>query len=477
MIRGIISLAETWELRNTLRLALLFVICCGTPLLAEAAEAERISFESEVAPLLAEHCVRCHSPGNMQGEVSLASPEHLLQNGYVEAGDASASYLMELVTSGANEPAAMPRESEPLTEAEVNVLRRWINEGATWPDGVVVEQKSAADATWWAYQPLNPQLRQVGAGHDQPQSIDEYLQVELQKKGLTFNPPADRRTLIRRASYDLIGLPPTPEEVQAFVNDSRPDAYERLIERLLASPHYGERWARHWLDVVRFGESNGFERNVIINTLWPFRDYVIRSLNEDKSFDQFIREHLAGDVLANDDPETAVGSAFLVAGPYDDVGNQDPVQAAQIRANTLDEMIRATGEAFLGMTIGCARCHNHKFDPITQEDYYALYATFAGVRHGAVQLATSEERQQRSEALQPLEARRKEIEKQRSELNSAILQRGREMQADYEQAWTREPPDRTGTEDRFEPVEAKFVRLLCRAQDGNPNSTSGFRID
>ncbi|WP_237227266.1 DUF1553 domain-containing protein [Rubinisphaera sp. JC750] len=477
MIRGIISLVETWEQRNTLRLALLFVICCGIPLLAEAAEAERISFESEVAPLLAEHCVRCHSPGNMQGEVSLASPEHLLQNGYVEAGDASASYLMELVTSGANEPAAMPRESEPLTEAEVNVLRRWINEGAAWPDGIVVEQKSAADSTWWAYQPLNPQLRHAGAEHDQPQTIDEYLKVELQKKGLAFNPPADRRTLIRRASYDLIGLPPTPEEVQAFVNDSRPDAYERLIERLLASPHYGERWGRHWLDVVRFGESNGFERNVIINTLWPFRDYVIRSLNEDKPFDQFIREHLAGDVLANDDPETAVGSAFLVAGPYDDVGNQDPVQAAQIRANTLDEIIRATGEAFLGMTIGCARCHNHKFDPITQEDYYALYATFAGVRHGAVQLATSEERQQRSEALQPLEARRKEIEKQRSELNSAILQRGREMQAEYEQTWTREPPDRTGTEDRFEPVEAKFVRILCRAQDGNPNSTSGFRID
>ncbi|HEX6984223.1 MAG TPA: DUF1549 and DUF1553 domain-containing protein, partial [Planctomycetaceae bacterium] len=182
--------------------------------------------------------------------------------------------------------------------------------------------------------------------------------------------------------YDLTGLPPTPEEIESFAAADRPDAYERLVDRLLASPRYGERWGRHWLDVVRFGESNGFERNVLINNVWPFRDYVIRSFNEDKPFDRLVLEHLAGDVIAAGDSDVAVGTAFLVCGPYDNVGNQDPAAAAVIRADALDEMIRATGEAFLGLTVGCARCHDHKFDPITQADYHALYATFAGVKHG-----------------------------------------------------------------------------------------------
>ena len=184
--------------------------------------------------------------------------------------------------------------------------------------------------------------------------IDRFIAAQMATKGLRPSPPADRRSLIRRVSYDLTGLPPTYQDVQAFVNDDRPDAYEQLVDRLLASPHYGEHWGRHWLDVVRFGESNGFERNQIIDNAWPFRDYVIRSLNEDKPFNQFVREHLAGDQLAQGDPEVEVGTTFLVCGPYDDVGNQDPVQAAQIRANTVDDMIRAVGETFLGLTVGCA---------------------------------------------------------------------------------------------------------------------------
>ena len=231
--------------------------------------------------------------------------------------------------------------------------------GAKWPDGVVIKEKAKADASWWSLQPLKvagtlrvPQPGNDQSGNDQPiadgtrsvpATIDEFIRAKLADKKLTLNPPADRRTLIRRATYDLIGLPPTPEDVEAFINDPDPKAYEKLIDRLLASPHYGERWGRHWLDVVRFGESIGYERNVIVNDIWPFRDYVIRSINEDKPIDQFIREHIAGDVFGKNDPDVAVGSAFLVAGPYDDVGNQDPVQAAQIRANTLDEIISATG--------------------------------------------------------------------------------------------------------------------------------------
>ncbi len=217
--------------------------------------------------------------------------------------------------------------------------------------------------------------------------IDAWIHAELRTKGLEPSPRADRRTLIRRVTYDLTGLPPTPAEVAAFESDQSPIAYEKVVDRLLASPHYGEQWGRHWLDVVRFGESRGYERNEIIPNAWPFRDYVIRSFNEDKPFDRLVREHLAGDVIGKDQPDVEVGVTFLVCGPYDDVGNQDAAQAAVIRANTLDDVIRATGESFLGLTIGCARCHDHKFDPLTQKDYYSLYATFAGVRHGVREVA------------------------------------------------------------------------------------------
>ena len=245
---------------------------------------------------------------------------------------------------------------------------------------------------------------------------------------------------------------------------------------MLASPHYGERWGRHWLDVVRFGESNGFEQNFLINELWPFRDYVVRSLNEDKPFDQLIREHIAGDIIGKDQPDVAVGSAFLVAGPYDSVGNQDAVQAAQIRANTLDEMIRATSEAFLGMTLGCARCHDHKFDPITQEDYYSMYATFAGVRHGSTTLATAEQRRNRDEALAPLNERKSEIDAPSTRSTKTVLARANERIDEFEAKWSRPAVDRTGTEETIEPTQAKFIRLICEGTDSNPSGKT-FKLD
>ncbi len=425
-------------------------------------------FVNDVAPIFAEHCVRCHSDGNAKGDVSLSAIASLRENGYVVAGKPDDSYLIDLVTPRDGE-AEMPKEAEPLSTEELAILRRWISEGAVWPDGYVVRERSKADATWWAYQPLDTS--------EHCQTIDEFIRVRLSEQGLVLNPPADRRTLIRRATYDLIGLPPTPEEVEAFVKDPDPRAYEKWIDRLLQSPQYGERWGRHWLDVVRFGESNGFERNFAINDLWPFRDYVIRSFNEDKPMDRFIREHLAGDVFCNGDPDTEIGAAFLVAGPYDDVKNQDVVQQAQIRANTIDEIIGATGEAFLGMTLSCARCHDHKFDPITQQDYYALYATFAGVRHGSVPWATPQEHRERATELEPLIERQSELENAIAELDKTVLKRAQQKLAKYEVSWSREAVDRTGTEDRFSPVTAKFVRLVCEAQDNKANSATGFGID
>jgi hypothetical protein len=215
------------------------------------------------------------------------------------------------------------------------------------------------DSLW----PLNP--------------VDHFILDRLAKDQLSPAPPADRRTLIRRLSFDLIGLPPTPQEVDAFVADPLPDAYERLVERLLASPHFGERWARHWLDVVRFAESHGFEMNQPRANAWPYRDWVIRAFNADLPYDRFVQQQLAGDALG---AEPATG--FLVGGACDQVKSPDPVLTAQQRADELHDMVSTTGSAFLGLTLGCARCHNHKFDPVTQADYYAVTAVFAGVQHG-----------------------------------------------------------------------------------------------
>ena len=429
-------------------------------------EQKAIDFKTQVAPIFQEHCVRCHSEANQKGDISLSTEDDLRENDFIDTQDPDSSYLLELITGVSGKQPEMPKESKPLTKSEIATIRQWIADGAKWPDGFVVKEKSKADGSWWAYQPLGSKSNGKSTTNDPDNlTIDDFIRAKLAEQHLQMNAHGDRRTLIRRATYDLTGLPPTPEEVEKFVNDPDPKAYEKLIDRLLASPHYGERWGRHWLDVVRFGESNGFERNVIIDNLWPFRDYVIRSINEDKPFDQFIREHIAGDVIGKGLPDQEIGSAFLVAGPYDNVGNQDPVAAAQIRANTIDEMIRATGESFLGLTMGCSRCHDHKFDPITQQDYYGWYATFAGVRHGARTWATPEERAAHAAQLKPLNERKAALTRQQQELKNSITKR---LWA-TNQKWNRPAVNARQNEDTFSPVKARFVRFsLSHSNQSQP---------
>ncbi len=439
-----------------------------------------VDFQKDVAPIFQKHCLSCHSAEKKKGDLSLATPEDLLEGGYVVPGDVESSALLELIVVPPGKPRPeMPKSGKPLSEKQIQLIRRWIAQGAHWPKGLVLKPLRG-DENWWAYQPLwegePPQVPQAPPQW-RKNPIDRFIYARLAQAGLKPNPPADRRTWIRRVTYDLTGLPPTPEEVQAFLNDDSPDAYEKVVDRLLASPAYGEQWGRHWLDVVRFGESNGFERNVIINNLWPYRDYVIRSFNQDKPFNRFILEQLAGDVLEPYNPEVAVGTAFLVCGPYDNVGNQDPVQAAIIRANTLDEIIRATAEAFLGITMGCARCHEHKFDPIEQDDYYAWYATFAGVFHGDREIASPQQRRLRQEKLRPLLAKKQKLQQQRNQLIARVLKRAEQKLSSFQATWTREPVSRYGTEERFPPVEARFVRLRVFALDTNPDARTGFRID
>lgn len=423
-----------------------------------AGSATRISFEKQIAPLLETHCIRCHSPNNRKGELSLETIVDLKENGYIAPGDPAGSYLIDVVTSQDGQPAEMPKEGDALSIEEIGLLKLWIEQGADWPENVLVQEKSKADKSWWSLQPLGEVSPPTPNGLRQSwqnNPIDAFVQGKLSEQNLTPNGPADRRTLIRRLTYDLTGLPPTPAEIEDFQNETDPQAYEKLIDRLLASPRYGERWGRHWLDVVRFGESNGFERNVIINDLWPFRDYVIRSINEDRPMDQFIREHLAGDIIAKGKPDQEIGAAFLVAGPYDNVGNQDAAAAAQIRANTIDEMIRASGEAFLGLTLGCARCHDHKFDPILQKDYYSWYATFAGVRHGSRVWATTEQQQTHAARLAPLNKRKNDLTRQQSELKKAIAQRLWESNDE----WSRPAVEPKQNEETFSEITAKFLRF------------------
>ncbi len=243
----------------------------------------------------------------------------------------------------------MPPEGQKLSATEVATLRAWIDQGAVWPDSLAGEQTDRL--SHWSFQPVvrpeAPQPEPAAQAVRNP--IDAFVFARLQANGLTPSPEADRRTLIRRLYFDVIGLPPSPAEVEQFVNDDDSLAYEKLVDRLLASPHFGERWARHWLDVVRFAESNGFEMNQARPNAWPYRDYVIRAFNQDLPYDRFIMEQLAGDALGADE-----ATGFLVGGPWDQVKSPDPVLTAQQRADELHDMTSTTGSAFLGLTVGCA---------------------------------------------------------------------------------------------------------------------------
>jgi hypothetical protein len=249
------------------------------------------------------------------------------------------------------------------------------------PAGRPEPRKAGPD--WWSLQPVRrPNAPAVEDRAWVRNPIDAFILARLQQQHLRPAPPADRALFVRRATLDLHGLPPTPEEIDAFVNDARPDAYERLIDRLLASPRYGERWGRHWLDVVRFGESQGFERDKPRDHAWRYRDYVIAALNADKPYDRFVREQIAGDVLNPAGAEGIVATGFLVCGPWDEVGHeqQGAVSRRRVREEELEDIIAAVGQSFLGLTLNCARCHAHKFDPIPQRDYYRVKAALEGVR-------------------------------------------------------------------------------------------------
>jgi mono/diheme cytochrome c family protein len=350
-------------------------------LMALTASGAGPDFAREVRPILERSCFGCHGPEKQKSGYRLDIRESALKGGdsgkaAVVPHNAKASPLIRYVSGEDAEIVMPPAKSEvpKLTTAEVATLRAWIEAGPAWPDEFA--GTSDAGKLNWAWQPL--MRPPVPAKRGNP--IDAFIQQKL--GSLKAAPEADRRTLIRRLYFDLHGLPPSPEEVEAFVRDRDPQAYEKLVDRLLASPRFGERWARHWLDAIHFADTHGFEHDLMRTNAWRYRDYVIESFNRDTRWPRFIREQLAADVFYPEEPRLTVALGFIAAGPWD----QSTAQTAPKTFDYLDrdDMVTQTMSTFASATVHCARCHDHKFDPISQEDYFALQAVFAGVGKGDV---------------------------------------------------------------------------------------------
>jgi hypothetical protein len=343
--------------------------CVGIAPLSIAAP---IDFAAQIQPILKQNCYDCHGPQKQKGKLRLDSRELALSGGgsgpAIVPGDSAHSYLVKRIL-GEGDEDRMPIKRDPLSAEQIAMIKAWIDQGAKWPDEANIA--GASINKHWAYQkPVRPELPKVNDATWPRNAIDSFILARLEHEGLHPSPEADRVTLIRRLSLDLIGLPPTIAEVDAFVADSSPRAYENLVDRLLASPHYGERWGRHWLDLARYADTNGYEKDRT-RSIWPYRDWVIHALNADMPFDQFTIEQLAGDMLPNTTPSQRIATGFHRNTMINEEGGID---VEEFRYKAMVDRVQTTATTWLGTTLHCAQCHNHKYDPFTQKEYYQLYA-------------------------------------------------------------------------------------------------------
>ncbi|MCB1061649.1 MAG: DUF1553 domain-containing protein [Verrucomicrobiae bacterium] len=397
-----------------------------------------VDFQADILPILEARCLDCHGADKQKSQLRLDTMTSALRGGdsgekAIVPGDSAASHLIALVTSEDPEHR-MPPKGEPLSAAQTAALKAWIDDAAPWQPAVA--ELSTFTTDHWSFQPIQrPPIPASEFAHP----IDAFVAEKLKANGLDFNPESDRRSLVRRMFLDMTGLLPTPEELAQFAEADPAD----LADHLLASPHYGERWARHWLDVVRFAESAGFETNHERPTAYHYRDYVIRALNDDKPYDRFVFEQIAGDTVGQD-----AATGFIVGGAWDRVKGKDPVLGKMQRQDELSDMVNTTGTAFLGLTMGCAKCHNHKFDPITQTDFFAMQSVFTGVEHGERELkgTNSEERKAAAEAVGL------ELEELRRELGEMPI---------------REPVTAASNTEIFDPISARLVRFTIEATQGD----------
>ena len=372
-------------------------------------------FVHEVQPLLAAKCMGCHGQNadQVEGGLHLGNYENMLAGGYsgnpaIVPGNIRKSFLVHTIKRTDPKMAMPPKDGDKLTAVDIQIIEEWIANGAPWPDSAKT-QAILAEGNWrygnrmkvatsgglsdhwdhrsydvnhlWAYFPRQSyEIPKQPLGHLGNHPVDAFLQAKRDSLGLQPTKPVDKRTWIRRATFDLTGLPPSPQEIDQFIADESPQAYEHVINRLLDSPHYGEQWARHWLDVVRYADSGGFANDYIRPNAWRYRDYVVRTFNQDKPFDAFVREQIAGDEIDPNDSEMLVATGFLRMGPWEHTGMS---VAAETRQLYLDDVTNIVGETFLATPLSCAKCHDHKYDPIPARDYYRVKAVFATTQFAA----------------------------------------------------------------------------------------------
>jgi mono/diheme cytochrome c family protein len=389
--------------------------------LSGPAQAEEIDFVRDIKPLFALHCTKCHGPEKQENGLRLDAGA-----GVARGGDSGAAFvankpdeslLIQAVTGKSDVISKMPPKGEPLSAAQIDLLRRWIAAGASIPAGDVVKPSGSQH---WAFQPpVNRPLPAVRHSQWPIGPIDVWILARLEDEGLAPSPAAPLPTLIRRVALDLIGLPPSPDEVDAFARDQSPDAYERLVDRLLSSPHYGERWGRHWLDLARYADSNGYTRD-FGRQIWKYREWVIQAINRNQPFDEFTIEQLAGDMLPEATQEQLVATGFHRNTLINEEGGTDQ---EQFRVEAVVDRVNTTGSVFLGLTVGCARCHSHKYDPLSQIEYYQLFALLNSCDEPAIEVPSqlqieAGELARRDEIRGRIKQLEDELERQRPELEA-----------------------------------------------------------
>ena len=419
-------------IRIQTKASLVLAVCLAA---SAASVAQDQSFEQEVVPILQQHCFSCHNSDDHKGDFALQTKPELLGSGYVEPGDADGSHFLTVLRPVDGKPPAMPKDSPPLTKSEIETLEKWITEGAQWPDGFDIPEPAITSTDWWSWNPIVrqeiPKLENpYAARFPLENAVDAFILNKLIEKGLKPSAPANRRVLIRRVYYDLLGLPPTPEQIETFVESSDPMAYERLIDDLLASPAYGERWARHWLDIVKYADTAGYDKDKLRPNAWPYRDYVIKSFNQDKPYARFVREQLAGDQLFPGTEDGILGLGFVAAGPWDFIGHvevpETKIDGRIARYIDRDEMVTNAMNTFVSTTVQCARCHNHKFDAVTQQHYYNLQSVFAAV-----------DKAERSYGVDPkVTARRQELESKIKESTTQLAAIQKKIEEEAGPAYT-----------------------------------------
>ncbi|QDT29752.1 Planctomycete cytochrome C [Gimesia panareensis] len=456
----------------------------------------KVDFEKQIRPLLKQHCYDCHSQDAEESGLRVDYGASLIGGGdrgpAVVPGKRDES-LLYLSLKGAGKIPRMPHELPPLKPAEIELIGRWIDEGGSIPKAEQTLQSVDQSSDHWSFQPIRrPEPPEVKQRDWVRNPIDAFILHRLEAQQLKPSPEADRSTLIRRLSLDLTGLPPSVEQVQEFLADTGPGAYERLVDRLLASPHYGERWARHWLDVARYADSNGFTIDGP-RSIWKYRDWVINAINQNMPFDQFVKEQLAGDLLKEPTTEQLIATGFHRNTLINQEGGTNP---EQFRVEAVVDRVNTTGAAFLGLTVGCAQCHKHKYDPITQRDFYQLYAIFnstADINSAppTLSLPTDEQQAEQTELKQEIAELTKQLTERKQELEpefaawKAMIQQNVQQS---EQQWTILPAEKmksvhgatiTELEDHSLLVGGKIPAFDTYVVETAviPDGTSGLRLE